>query len=77
MVVTLPEKHIKTQMGMDLVAFHRATSRESFKIWYDEINGVTIGDLSQLVMINYLSVIVMKTYSRSKQIKHRLDLFHK
>ena len=49
MVITLPVNHIQTHPGMDIVVFSRAASKESLPIKYDNVNGVTVGDLKVIV----------------------------
>ena len=49
MVVTIPDKHIKTQPDMELVGFFSTISNESFPIWDEYVNAVTVEDLNAIV----------------------------
>ena len=40
MVITLTDVYIKNQLGMELVYFTMATTKESFPIRHDYVNGV-------------------------------------
>ena len=44
-VITLPVKHISSQSGVELVGFSRETSKYSFIIHVEYLNGVAIEDI--------------------------------
>ena len=47
-VITLPVKHIKSQSGVELVGFSRETSKYSFIIHVEYLNGVAIEDIKTI-----------------------------
>ena len=49
MIVTFPAKHTNTQLGTDIVALSRATSKEKFNIQDYDINGVTAEELKTII----------------------------
>ena len=47
-VITLPVKHIRSQSGVELVGFSRETSKYSFIIHVEYLNGVAIEDIKTI-----------------------------
>ena len=77
MVVTIPDKNIKTQLVMEIVEFSSTTSKESFPIWDDYVNGVTVEDLKEISRSKaYDECRNFQNLLRKQAKKNRLDLFH-
>ena len=48
MVVPIPVKHTKTKLVMELVEFTRSISKESFAIWVNDLNSITVEGLKDI-----------------------------
>ena len=78
MFITLPVKHIKTCMGMDIVDFSKSNPKESFPIQDDYVNGVTVEDLNKFGQSKaYDDRRIFENLIQEQSEKYRLPLFHK
>ena len=52
-VVPIPAKHTNNQPVMELVAFTRVVWKESFNIWDNDLNSITVEDLKEISQSKY------------------------